>query len=138
MNNTPAFSVAPGNLEAFLQGVEELDPNGKSVHGISENDVLDPITKVSIQDQPEPKVISEEAIRRALKVPYKDYSDIKITEQQMEALRNPNFKPSPVVDLDTSTTLVDFYKTANANMLNFENLFNTDLKSQAELAQIKQ
>lgn len=135
MNQTPAFEVT--NLEAFLQGIEELDVNGKSVHGIDENDVFDPITKLNLEEQPNMRVVSNKEIENSLRIPWKPYNVLKMEEQQMKEMRDPLFTPSQVAGLDDAPDLVDYYKIANANMLKLEHMFDTDLQRQSYLTTIE-
>jgi len=136
MDKTPAFEVL--NLEAFLDGIEEVDVNGKSVFGIKENDVLDPITKMTIEEQPEVRTVSDAEISRNLRMPWLTYKQLKINDQQMQAMRDPLFTPSKVVGLENAPDLVDYYQVANANLLKLEHMFDTDLQRQSYLATIEQ
>lgn len=138
MNNTPSFIIPNGKLKAFLLSQEKLDANGKSVFGTAENDVYDPLTKQVIMEQPTPGIVNRAQLYEAMGVPAVNYSDIKMTEYEMEKLRNPNFQPPPIVDLDTAEDMVQYYKVSNANMLNAENEFSTTLESQAQLKQFQQ
>ena len=136
MNQTPAFEVT--NLEAFLQGIEQVDVNGKSVFSIHENDVFDPITKLTLEEQPEMRTVSNAEIARNLRMPWLTYKQLKINEQQMQAMRDPLFTPSKVVGLENAPDLVDYYQVANANLLKLEHMFDTDLQRQSYLATIEQ
>jgi hypothetical protein len=138
MNNTPSFIIPNGKLKAFLLSQEKIDANGKSVFGTAENDVYDPISEQVIMEQPTPKAVSKAQLYRAMGVPAVNYSELKMSEYEMEKLRNPGFIPPRVVDLDTAEDMVEYYKVANANMLQAENEFSTTLKSQAELKQFLQ
>jgi hypothetical protein len=138
MNNTPSFIIPNGKLKAFLLSQEKLDANGKSVFGTAENDVYDPLTEQVIMKQPTPRAVSKAQLYQAMGVPAVNYSELKISEYEMQKLRNPNFVPPRIVDLDTTEDMVEYYKVANANMLQSENEFNTDLKTQAELKQFQQ
>lgn len=138
MNNTPSFIIPNGKLKAFLLSQEKIDANGKSVFGTAENDVYDPISEQVIMEQPTPKAVSKAQLYRAMGVPAVNYSELKMSEYEMEKLRNPGFVPPRVVDLDTAEDMVEYYKVANANMLQAENEFSTTLKSQAELKQFLQ
>ena len=138
MNNTPSFIIPNGKLKAFLLSQEKLDANGKSVFGTAENDVYDPLTEQVIMEQPTPRAVSKAQLYQAMGVPAVNYSELKISEYEMQKLRNPNFVPPRIVDLDTTEDMVEYYKVANANMLQSENEFNTDLKTQAELKQFQQ
>lgn len=101
----------------FIDTLQDFNPNQ---YNQSQTDVDDP--NITTDDPFDPNFI----VRHYKGItPYPDFSDIKISQQNLKKLLDPNYVGTQIIDLDTSENYVDFIKQSNANMISSENEFNT-------------
>lgn len=125
-------------VNLFSRQLQQQRPDGTGLYGTRSNDIFDTPdlndapSKMHTKNNVPYGYIDENSVRRSVKNPIPSFYDIKSSQEEIHALRDPYFVPSKYVNLDKATDLANYLRLSNAHASEYENRFNTGLVSKVK------